>query len=210
LDIVEVEPAAQDPAPGLVQLHVGGLLDRALETGLRPEVVDEAGAGGLGDHDELAEQEGARRILHAGDVLAFQLRLDRVHDHDVLEVVDPDVVALLVAQPADRRDRSRLRRGLRHLAGGGPAAERLDDAVGGLDDRRHLPMLAVQENPAFLIERPAAGQNVENGRDRDESRHLAGEREILQTHRILWVESSSWCFQQAALRIHRRAGARRY
>lgn len=57
----------------------------------------------LDDLVELDEQELAVLVLDLVQLLAFEFGLDRVHDHGVVQVVDPEILDLVVAHDADRR-----------------------------------------------------------------------------------------------------------
>ncbi|MFK4584400.1 hypothetical protein ABIF83_007877 [Bradyrhizobium ottawaense] len=133
VDIVEIDAGADDPAPGRKALHIGDFPDRLVEAGLRPEVAVEARALLLDDVDEAHEQRVAGGILHPGQILAVELRLDRMHDHLRGHVVDPEILDLVVAQALDLGDRG----GLGLLAREFPVALELlvvgEDAVADID-----------------------------------------------------------------------------
>jgi hypothetical protein len=101
IDVVDVDAGADHPAPGGEPLDEGNLRHAFLGARLGPQVIDEAGALRLDDSVELDEQELAVLVLDLVELLAFQLGLDRVHDHGVVQVVDPEIFDLVVAHGAD-------------------------------------------------------------------------------------------------------------
>jgi len=101
LDVVDVDAGTDHPAPGREALDEGNLGHPFLGTRLGPQVIDEAGALRLDDLVELDEQELAVLVLDLVQRLAFQFGLDRMHDHGVVQVVDPEIFDLVVAHGAD-------------------------------------------------------------------------------------------------------------
>ncbi len=116
-DVVDVDARADDPAPGLETFHIGQLFHGLVASGFGPHVVDEALAVTGSHRHEGLEQCQAVGVLDIADVLAVELRLDRVHHNHRLHVVDPEVLVLAVTQLADCAFRQLLRLFARQLAG---------------------------------------------------------------------------------------------
>jgi hypothetical protein len=86
-----IDTGTDNPAPRRKAFNMGVFENRLFCTRLGPVIIDIAFAVSLHDLDELLEEELAGRVLEACKVLPFERRLDRVHDHDVVHVVDPEV-----------------------------------------------------------------------------------------------------------------------
>jgi len=173
--IVGVDAAADDPAPGLIALDVGDLRHWVLEAGLGPQVVDEAGALFLHRLVEFAEEVLAGLVLQLVQLLAVHLRLDGVHHHQVVEVVDPEILDLVVAQVLDGGDGGLLGFFLAQLA-------RLDllvvvghQTVGHFHQVAHLFLAILHEQGFFRGQHH--GEQHHQAQDRD-----AGEPEELGTN----------------------------
>jgi hypothetical protein len=160
--------------------HVGQLVHRLVAAGARPLVSHEALALLACDVDEGAEQREAVRVLHVADVLAVELGLDRVHHHARVQVVDPEVLRLVVAQCGHGLAGGRL--GLlaghvtRGLLGMGPG----DHAMGDF----HVPARRVparlQGHIGLLHGLPGQQHEQRQQEDQRDDRGLGGELEVAE------------------------------
>ena len=116
LEIVDIDAGADHPVPGSKADHVGQLRLRLVEARLRPLVGNEARAVLPDDFDEIDEQGLAVRILVGREIVAVHLRLDRMHHHARLHVVDPEIIVVAVSQRREPRHRPLLRVGDRDVA----------------------------------------------------------------------------------------------
>ncbi len=167
LDVLDVEPGTEDPAPGRVLLDIGLLGLEAVRVVLPlPDVFDVgvvAVAQGVGELDEDAD---AARVLEVGDVTAVQVGPVGVHDHPDVEVGDPEVVLALVAvaEVADTLGRGPLRFFERHPARAGVGVVFGQDARGDVGQLPDGVSLALEEP---LLEGGDEDPEEENDEERD-------------------------------------------
>jgi hypothetical protein len=121
--------------------------------------------------DELDEQELAVRILVVRQVLAVQLRLDRMHDHPRQHVVDPEVAAAFAV--THHRDNG-LGLALGLLAGHGTRS--LESLVFLEHGQRHIIHLGKARLP-FPFRRGVALEQAEG--------HGAAENDERQEHETI-------------------------
>ena len=180
--VVEVDAAADDPAPGCESHDIGDLGHRVLFARLGPVIIDEALAVLLHHRDELVEQVFAVGILEARHVLAFELGLGGMHQDLGRHVVDPEVLDVVVAHVADYGQRTGLRCFAGHLA----LACRLlvlgDDTVGHLDQVAHLFLAVFEQQAALGVEH--AGEQHDQGDDR---RKYGCEQPGVQRHVFMFL-----------------------
>ena len=138
IDVVQVDARSDDPAPFRKAAHEGNLIDRLDVVVLFPLVAHEARAVLEHHPDGLAEHGMAIGIDDAIQPLSIQLRLERVHHHDVVHVLDPEVLVKVVAQGLQLGQRRSLRVGAGHGAGAFLSNKMLDHAMGDFDDMLRL------------------------------------------------------------------------
>ena len=109
IDVIDVDPAADHPAPGFAALDVGNLRNFFLETRFRPDIIDKTGTLGLYHVAELDKDRFAVLVLELGKILAVQFRLDRVHDDDRIKVIDPEIFGIVITHVAHGFDGELLR-----------------------------------------------------------------------------------------------------
>ena len=127
LYVIDIDAGADDPAPGLEQFDVGDFRYRVSGARFRPAVVDLTGPLAAGDGDHLVEQRLAVRVLETGKVLALELGIHRMHEHDRGLVVDPEVLLSVVAQTAHHLHGLLLRLFAAQAAGAFQAMEVLEN-----------------------------------------------------------------------------------
>ena len=107
--IFDVDSRPDDPAPRREAFYEGEFRYRPLASRLRPGIVDVTAIGvGLRYPGTLNEESFSNGILKRGQVGAFHLWLQGMHDHRRMVVIDPEIVAALVAHGADGSQRPPL------------------------------------------------------------------------------------------------------
>ena len=154
-DLVQVDPAANDPAPGSEQLHIGDLGHRLAGLRLQEVVGYEAFPRLPGDLRDFNHVGLAGGILQVRDGLPFELRPRGMHEHSGLEVVDKEVVSALKAEAPEGALCQGLALGPVRLSRRLHGREVFDDAVGDLHHRLILSLPALKEL------RLEGGQHVE-------------------------------------------------
>ncbi|MND70874.1 hypothetical protein D3C80_623920 [compost metagenome] len=96
LEVIDINTRADNPAPGRKAGNMGKLLHRFRRAGFRPVIVDKALTARLHRIHKFDEQRLAVRILVRGEVSAVHFRLDRMHHHFGMHVVDPEITAAIV------------------------------------------------------------------------------------------------------------------
>ena len=155
-DVVDVDPRTYDPAPWLEQLDIGDLRYGVFLAGLRPLIVNQAGTFELGNLDHLVEQFFAVRILNLGQILALKLGFHRMHDHDGLHVVDPEIVVLAIANQTNLIHCGFLCLGRRHAPVGFELLVIGQYSSRGLDDVLRHDLLAFVQVATHLLDHQQA------------------------------------------------------
>ena len=179
VDVVDVDPRADEPVPLLEALDVGGLGHRFGAAGLGPGVIDEAAALLAHQAGHLDDEGAAVGVLEVGEILAEQLRAGRMHQHPVVHVVDPEVFLAVVAQLLERRHRRRARGFVAHLAGARARQVAGDHAVRDLDHVARL-QLAVLEQVVAQHDQPERDvDDVAEDCERDQQADLVADLQVL-------------------------------
>ncbi len=166
-------------------MDVGGLAHQGLGARFRPEVVDHAGALGLGDGNHLVEQRIAVRVADGREVLAFKLRVGRVHDHDRRQVVDPEIVTLVIAQATHDAEGLLLRGVTGQGAGRFQALVVSQHAAGGLHHVLGFLHLGLVEVVVDLIKHQGAEREQHHdGHDQDEPQASADRHTAQAIHTL--------------------------
>jgi hypothetical protein len=133
IDIIQIDARTDDPAPIGKTAHEGDLIDRLDVIVLFPLVAHEARTVFQHHPDGILEHGTSIGIGDAIQPLSVQLRLKRMHHHDVVCILDPEILVQVVAQRLQLGQRRSLRVSARHLAGAFLSNEMLQHAVGDLN-----------------------------------------------------------------------------
>ncbi|MNN16406.1 hypothetical protein D3C81_1295420 [compost metagenome] len=183
LHIVDVNPGAEHPAPRFEKFDVGRLGHRLTGARFWPAVVDHARAFRSGDGDHFVEHRKAVRVTDRREVLAFEFRVGRVHDHHGREVVDPEVIALVVTQAANCRQRLFLCSLFAQGAGGFEVVVIGQQAAGGLHDVLGFLGFGMVEIVVDLLEHQhAQGQQHDHRHNQDEPQASADRHTAQAVH----------------------------
>ncbi len=95
---INVDTCAHHVIPGLEEFEGGDLGRAVLFARLGPGVLEAGRALGARQLDHLGNDVHAFGVAHGGQVSANGLWRQRMHDHDVIHVIDPVVLIAAVAQ----------------------------------------------------------------------------------------------------------------
>ena len=161
IQIVDINARSDHPTPFRHELHIGQLFHRLGAARARPVIGQQPGLCRPGCRvDHLVKDQIAGRVLEIAHILAVQPRLDRMHHHPVVQVVDPDIFTIIEAHRLQRPERLCL--GL--INGGGGRAFHFghNDGCGRIDGGADQP-LAILQHLSALVE----GANHREGQETD-------------------------------------------
>jgi len=147
-----------------------------------PDIVDEPAVRSLDLVDECDKQLLAVRVGDAGHVLAFEGRLDGMHDDDWGHVVNPQVLLALVTKLANRFLSRGLRFGNCHSATVRLLGVVGKEAVAGFDDASRLGLLAGHHLDISFIETNARNNDEAKKTEGDDHPQLDADPQILERH----------------------------
>ena len=99
VDVFDIDPRAQPPAPGLKRLGVGNLRDRIVGSGFGEHVIDVTLTVTSDELVPFLDVRLAVRIFGVEKVLALAFDLGAVHQVGAIEIVDEQIVRTIV-EPA--------------------------------------------------------------------------------------------------------------
>ena len=99
--IICIHSHPDDPTPWLKKLHIGKLGKIAVLTRLAPVIINIARPFGLGYFSHGPEKGFTLGVLEFAKLLSVHVRLDGMHYHPRLQVVDPEIVAIGQTHLAD-------------------------------------------------------------------------------------------------------------
>ncbi|MCY1172226.1 hypothetical protein D9M73_123580 [compost metagenome] len=178
-----VRAGADHPAPGRELLHEGDFGLRCVRARLGPAIGDEVPVRvALGRLDEFHKRKATIRISGLAQILALQLRLDRMHDHARQQIVDPEILFAVVAHLAERGERARLRLFAGEATVGLLRLILFHDAISGFQRGARLRGDIVQHDIAQAQQRDA--KTKRHRAQRRQSKKIQSTADI-QTHRIV-------------------------
>src|SRR5690554_2094703 len=160
LNVIQVDTGSNHPAPGGKPLHIADFVHRLAGTGHGPAIVIEACAAVFDDFDKLVEYCATVRILVGGQILAVKVGTHRVHEHDWLQVIDPEIVITAITQLFDGAQGLFLGLGAGQCPGCFPGVEIFQDADAAFYYVLGFLLFGMQQVVMVLLDCQSPKQNV--------------------------------------------------